>query len=106
MVRYWVARTGKPHSIVEDFILYGWDNAVEDLIQCCGGLHLGMAGTMQGARPKKLYRHNPSSNTVSQHISDMAGYVLKQLLLQYKPVNSMRYSWMSQQTWRAWHSSW
>ena len=24
----------------------------------------------------------------------------------YNPVNSMRYSWMSQQTWWAWHSSW
>jgi hypothetical protein len=40
MVSYRVARTGKPHTIVDDFIL----PAAAD-----------MAGTMLGERPKKLY---------------------------------------------------
>ena len=87
MVSYQVARTGKPHTIMEDLIL----PAAAD-----------MAGTMLGGKAKKTIQVIPSSsNTVSQCISDMAGDVLKQLLLPYKPVNFRRYSWMS----HTWHSS-
>jgi hypothetical protein len=58
MVRYRVARTGKPHTIVEDFILPA---AVD------------MAGTMLGEKATKTIQTMPSSNnTVSQRISDMA----------------------------------
>ena len=39
-----------------------------------------MAGTMLGEKAKKTYTMS-SSHTVSQHISDLAGDVLKQLLL-------------------------
>jgi hypothetical protein len=41
MVSYWLARTGKPHTIVEDFII----PAAVDI-----------AGTMLGEKAKKLYR--------------------------------------------------
>ena len=62
-----MARTGKPHTIVKDLIL----PATAD-----------MAGTMLGEKAKKTIQTMISSNnTVSQHISDMAGGVLKQLLL-------------------------
>ena len=67
-----------------------------------------------------------SSNTVSQRISDMALDVLKQFLhrIQGSEIYALQldestdvaglaqllvyvcYSWMSQQTWLAWHSSW
>ena len=41
-----------------------------------------MAGTMLGEKAQKTIQTMPSSNnTVSQRISDMAGDVLKQLLL-------------------------
>ena len=63
-----MARTGKPHTIVEDLIF----PASAD-----------MAGTLLGEKDKKKYIQTmPSSNTaVSRLISDMAGDVLKQLLL-------------------------
>ena len=63
-----MARTGKPLTIVEDFILPA---AVD------------MAGTMLGGKgPKKTIQTMPSSNNaVSRHITDMAGDVLKLLLL-------------------------
>ena len=65
MVSYRVAKTGKPHTIVEDLIL----PAV-------------MAGTMLGENANKKRQTMPSSNnTVSRRISDIAGDVLKQLLL-------------------------
>ena len=83
MVSYRVARTDKPHTIVEDLIL----PAATD-----------MAGTMLGEKAQKtIQTMSSSNNTVSQHTSDMAGDVLKQLLLRIQ-VNSMRYSWMSQST--------
>jgi hypothetical protein len=66
MVSYRVARTGKPHTIVEDLIL----PAATD-----------MAGTMLGEKAKKTIQTTSPSNTVSLRISDMAGDVLKQLLL-------------------------
>ena len=66
MVSYRVARTCKPHTIVEDLIL----PAAAD-----------MAWTMLGEKAKKPTQMMPSSNTASRRISDMAGYVLKQLLL-------------------------
>ena len=67
MVSYQVARTGKSHTIVEDFIL----PAAAD-----------MAGTMVGEKAQKTVQTMPpSNNTVSRRISDMAGDVLKQLLL-------------------------
>jgi hypothetical protein len=37
-----------------------------------------MAGTMLGEKAQKTIRTMPSSNKVSQRISDMAGNVLKQ----------------------------
>jgi hypothetical protein len=67
MVSYRVARTGKHHTIVEDFIL----SAAAD-----------MAGTMLGEKAQKtIQTMHLSNNTVSRHISDMVGDVLKQLLL-------------------------
>uniref|UniRef100_A0A674C2Q6 DUF4371 domain-containing protein n=1 Tax=Salmo trutta TaxID=8032 RepID=A0A674C2Q6_SALTR len=67
MVSYRVARTGKPHTIVEDLIL----PAAAD-----------MAGTMLGEKdPKNKQTMSSSNNTVSRCISDMAGDILKQLLL-------------------------
>jgi hypothetical protein len=67
MVSYQVARTGKPHNIVEDFILPA---AVD------------MAGTMLGEKAQNtIQTMSSSNNTVSRHNSDMAGDVLKQLLL-------------------------
>ena len=67
MVSYRVARTGKPHTIVEDLILPA---------------AMDMAGTMLGEKAQKTIQTMPSSNnTVSQHSSDMAGDVLKQYLL-------------------------
>ena len=63
MVSYRVARTDKPHTIVEDLIL----PAATD-----------MAGTLLGEKVEKTIQTMPSSNnTVSRHISDMAGDVLK-----------------------------
>ena len=61
-----MARTGKPHTIVEDFIL----PAAAD-----------MAGTMLGEKAKKNYTMSSSNNTVLRCLSDMAEDVLKQLLL-------------------------
>jgi hypothetical protein len=61
MVSYRVARTGK-----EDLIL----PAATD-----------MAGTILGEKAQKTMQTMSSSNTFSQRISDMAGDVLKQLLL-------------------------
>ena len=62
-----MARTGKPHNIVEDFILA----AAAD-----------MAGTTLGEKAKKtIQTMSSSNNTVSRRISDMSGDVLKQLLL-------------------------
>ena len=61
-----MTRTGKPHAIVEDLIL---PTAAD------------MAGTMLGEKAQKTTQTMSSSNTVSRHISDMAGDVLKQLLL-------------------------
>ena len=55
MMSYQEARTGKPHTFVEDLIL---------------PVAADMAGTMPS-----------SNNTVSRRIGDMAGDVLKQLLL-------------------------
>jgi hypothetical protein len=67
MVSYRVARTGKTHTIVEDLILPA---AVD------------MAGTLLGEKVKKtIQTMSSSNNTVSRSISDMAGDVLKQLLL-------------------------
>ena len=66
MVSYRVARTGKPHTIVEDLIL---PTAAD------------MAGTMLGEKAPKNYTDSAFINTVSRGISDMAGDVLKQLLL-------------------------
>ena len=58
-----MARTGKPHTIAEDFILPA---AVD------------MAGTMLGEKAKITIQRMPSSNnTNSRHISDMVGDVLK-----------------------------
>jgi hypothetical protein len=63
MVSYRVARTGKPHIIVEEFIL----PAAAD-----------MAGTMLGEKAKRTKQTMPSSNnTFSRCISDMSGDVLK-----------------------------
>jgi hypothetical protein len=47
-----------------------------------------------------------SNNAVSRRISDMAGDVLKQLLLQIQASDLYALQRMSQQTWWAWHSSW
>ena len=70
VVSYRVAKTGKPHTIVEDLIL----PAAED-----------MAGIMQGEKAKRTIQKMPSSNnTVSRRITDMAGDVLKQLLLRIR----------------------
>ena len=67
MVSYQVAMTGKPHTIVEDLI----PPAAMD-----------MAGTILGEEAQKTIQTMPSSNnTVSQRISDIAGDVLKELLL-------------------------
>jgi hypothetical protein len=75
---------------------------------------------------KTIHTMSSSNNTVSRRISDMAGDVLKQLLLriqaselhvlqldestdvagQAQLLVYVCYSWMSQQMWRAWHSSW
>ena len=56
-----------PHTIGEDFIL---------------PVAVDMAGTMLGEKPQKTIQTMPSSNnTISRRISDMAGDVLKQLLL-------------------------
>jgi hypothetical protein len=85
MVSYQVARTGKPHTIVEELILRSAGD---------------MAGTMLGEKNKKtIQTMSSSNNTVSRRISDMAGDVLKQLMLRIQASDSMCYSWMSQQTW-------
>ena len=66
MVSYRVAKTGKPHTIVEDIIVPA---------------AMDMVGTMLGEKAKKTIQTMPSSNnTVSRRISDMAEDVLKQLL--------------------------
>ena len=57
-----MARTGKPHTIVEGIILPAATDKAE---------------TMLGEKAKKT----TSNNTVSRRIRDMAGDVLKQLLL-------------------------
>ena len=58
MVSYRVARTGKPHTIVEDFIIPA---AVD------------MAGTtLKEKTPKNIQPISSSNNTVSRRISDMA----------------------------------
>ena len=66
MVSYQVARTGKPHTIVEDLIL---------------PVAVDMAGTMLGEKAKKTIQTILHQTTFSRRISDMAGDVLKQLLL-------------------------
>jgi hypothetical protein len=67
MVIYRVARTGKPHTILEDLIIPA--DAVMD-------------GTMLVEKARKTIQTMTSSNnTVSRRISDMAGDVLKLLLL-------------------------
>ena len=72
MVSYQVARTVKPHTIVEDLIL----PAAAD-----------MAGTMLGEKAKKTIQTMTSSNnTVSRRISDTTGDVLKQLLLHIQAI--------------------
>jgi ribosomal protein L10 len=96
MVSYRVAETGKPHTIVEDFILPATT---------------GMAGTMLGGKAQKNIQTMPSSNnTVSQRISDMAGDVLKQLLLgiQAREFNvfQLEESIDMESIDIAWHSSW
>jgi hypothetical protein len=68
MVSYRVARTGKPQTIVGDIIIHP---AAAD-----------MAETILGEKAKKTIQKMPSSNnTVSRRIDDVAGDVLKQLLL-------------------------
>jgi hypothetical protein len=107
-----VARTGKPHTIEEDLVLPA---------------DTDMAGTILGEKAQKtIQTMSSSNNTVSRHISDMAGDVLKQLLLHIQASEFYAlqldestdvvglaqllvyvcYSWMGQQTWWAWHSSW
>ena len=67
MVSYQVARTGVPHTIVEDLIVL---------------LPQIWLGQCWGKRPQKTIQTMPSSNnTISRRISDMAGDVLKQFLL-------------------------
>ena len=76
MVSYRVARTNKLKCNSSCCRRYGGDNA-------------------GGKRQKKTIQTMPSSNnTVSRRISDMAGHVLKQLLLRIQ-IN-MRYSWLAQ----------
>jgi hypothetical protein len=84
-----VARTGKPHTIVEDLIV----PAAED-----------MAGTMLGEKAQKTIQTMSSSNTVSRCINDMAGVVLKQLLLRIQA--SEFYALQLDESTAAWHSSW
>ena len=92
MVSYRVAKTGKPHTIVEDFIL----PATVD-----------MTGTMLGEKAQKtIQTMPPSNNTVSRRISDMAGDILKQLLFSIQSSEFYALQLISQQTWQAWHSSW
>ena len=59
MVSYRVAKTGKPHTIVEDLIL----PAAADMV-----------GAMLGEKAKKnpIQTMPSSNNSVSQRISDMA----------------------------------
>ena len=97
MVCYRVARTGKPHTIVEDFFI----PAAAD-----------MAGTMLGEKPKNTIQTMPSSNnTVSRHISDMAGDVFETITASH---TSEFYALQLDestdvaglvQTWRAWYMS-
>jgi hypothetical protein len=96
MVSYWVARTGKPHTIVEDLIL----PAAAD-----------MAGTMLGEKANKNYTDNVF---IKQHcftthpwhgrrcfetITALHTFTFKSFSRRSypEPVNDMRYSWMSQQ---------
>ena len=66
MVSYRVAKTGKPHTIVEDLIV----PAATDMV-----------GAMLGEKAKKTIQTMPSSNnTVSRRMSAMAEDVLNQLL--------------------------
>ncbi|CAI5657525.1 unnamed protein product, partial [Oreochromis niloticus] len=70
MVSYRVAKTNKPHTIVEDLILPA---------------ALDMVGTMLGEKAKKTIQSIPSSNnTVSRRISAMSENVLQQLLLRIR----------------------
>ncbi|KAL3978913.1 hypothetical protein ACER0C_017463 [Sarotherodon galilaeus] len=70
MVSYRVAKTNKPHTIVEDLILPA---------------ALDMVGTMLGEKAKKTIQSIPSSNnTVSWRISAMSENVLQQLLLRIR----------------------
>ena len=86
MVRYRVARTGKPHTIVEDLILPGAAD---------------MAGTMLGDKDqKKLYRQCLHQTTLFHDTSVTWQQMFwNNYCFAYKPVNSMSYSWMSQQAW-------
>jgi hypothetical protein len=65
-----------------------------------------MAETMLEGKGQKHYTMS-SSNTVSRHISDMAGDVLKQLLhrIQASEFYALQLDESGQQTWRALHSS-
>lgn len=73
MTSYQVAKTGKPPTAVNSFCFrnYDWDNA--------------------GKKAKKPIQTMPSSNTVPPPIRDTHYFA-------FKPVNSMLFSWMSQQT--------
>lgn len=61
-----MAKTGKPHTIVENLIL----PAAADI-----------AGVMLGEKARKAVQMMPSSNTVLRRITDKAKDVLKQLFL-------------------------
>lgn len=66
MVSYRVAKTNKPHTIVEDLVLPA---------------ALDMVGTMLEEKAKKTIQSIPSSNnTVSRRINAMSENVLQQLL--------------------------
>ena len=83
-----MARTGKPLTIVENFILPA--AAIK-------------AGIMLGEKSKKTM---PSSNnTVSRCNSDMTGDVLKQLLLCIQASELYAFQ-LDESTDVAWHSSW
>ena len=92
MVSYRVARTVKPHTIVQEVIT----PAAAD-----------MAGTMLGGKGPKSYTVNVF---IKQQFHDTSvtwhEMFLNNDCFASKPVNYMLYSRMSQQTWRAWHSSW
>ena len=92
MVSYRLARTGKHHTIVEALILPA---AVD------------MGGTMLGEKAQKTIQTMPSSNnTVSRRISDMAGDVLKQLLLCTQASELFALQLDESTDVATWHSSW